>query len=245
MVLAAALYGCAEDATQPEEVPELEETFMSAHYTYHLARGDAVDTTWQELYHAWLIPALELQAQGRLDYFKYRNRAHITAITGRATNGFAEPGTTRFHTIWPIDNHEVVHTLVILQIGHPPALFNEGVAVAHQANPQAGIFAPRWNGQDLHAWARQFDLTGQLPPLSAILTSPDFFRFDTNLTYPMAGSFVRYLLDTHGLARFKDFLHNARFDAAAAQTEAAFLAAYGESVSSVWLDWRTWLVASN
>ena len=85
----------------------------------------------------------------------YRDRAHLRALTGRYTNGFAEPGTTRFHTIWQIDNHEGVHTLVILQIGHPPALFNEGVAVAHQTEPAQSILTPRWNGTDLHVLARQ------------------------------------------------------------------------------------------
>ena len=44
----------------------------------------------------------------------------MQALTGRSTNGFAEPGTTRFHTIWPTDNHEVVHTIVILHLGFPP-----------------------------------------------------------------------------------------------------------------------------
>ncbi|MGH7468730.1 MAG: hypothetical protein ACRENP_12300 [Longimicrobiales bacterium] len=234
------LVPACDDATTPGSDP-LSQTLTSAHYVYHLAQGDAVDTTWQERYLAWLMPALDLQFNSRLDYFKYRNRSHITALTGRATNGYAEPGTTRFHTIWPTDNHEAVHALVILLMGHPPALFNEGVAVAHQTLPPSGILTPRWSGQDVHVLARQFDATGRLPSLDQLVASTSFFQFDTNVTYPMAGSFVRYLIDTHGLATFKVFLRNSRFDAAPTQTESAFQTAYGRSISAVWTEWRSWL----
>jgi hypothetical protein len=229
------------DTSGPDSADALSQTQLSTHYTYHFARGDAVDTTWQERYHAWLLPALELQFAGRLDYYKYRNRAHITKVTGQATNGFAEPGTTRFHTIWPVDNHEAVHTLVIMQMGHPPALFNEGVAVAHQTLPSSGILTPRWSGQDVHVLARQFDAAGRLPALNQLVSSVGFFQFDTNVTYPMAGSFVRYLIDTHGLATFKTFLRNTTFRAAPAHTEAAFQSAYGRSIATAWTAWRSWL----
>jgi hypothetical protein len=217
----------------------LSETVTTEHYVFHRADGDAVNTTWQESYYDWLVSALALQPTGRLDYYKYRDRAHLRAVTGRITNGFAEPGTTRFHTIWPIDNHEGVHTLVILYMGHPPALFNEGVAVAHQTDPQAGTFSPRWNGQDLHTLAHQFDQSGQLPSLASLVRSTDFFSHDPNLTYPVAGSFVRYLLDTYGLAAFKTFLAGATFEDAPTVTEARFQAAYNRSLATAWMNWRS------
>ena len=242
LLLLVVLYACS-GPTEPNT--ELVETRTSAHYVFHFVPGDAIDTTWQERYYEWLVPTLELQPTVRLDYFKYRNRAHLKAVTGRTTNGFAEPGTTRFHTIWPTDNHEGVHTLVILYLGHPPALFNEGVAVAHQTDPGAGILTPRWNGQDLHVLARQLDVAGRLPAISALLQSTDFFRYDTEITYPMAGSFVRYLLDTYGLAPFKAFLRGAVFDAERSVTEARFQAAYGRSVAAAWAEWRSWLQGRN
>jgi hypothetical protein len=132
-----------------------------------------------------------------------------------------------------------VHTLVVLQIGHPPALFNEGVAVAHHMDPARGVLTPRWNGTDLDTLARMYDATGRLPALSAVLTSSDFFRFDDTITYPCAGSFVRYLIDTHGLRAFKAYVASATFADAAGTTETRFVAAYGRSLASVWEEWRT------
>jgi hypothetical protein len=240
LLAAPALLACGDSATRPSSsAPALTEITTSAHYVIHAAPGDSVDTAWQDAYYEWLLPALELQPSPRLEYYKYRDRAHLAALTGRNTNGFAEPGTTRFHTIWNIDNHEGVHTLVVLQIGHPPALFNEGVAVAHHMDPARGQLRPRWSGTDLDALARMYDASGRLPALSSLLTSTDFFRFDDTITYPCAGSFVRYLIDTHGLRPFKAYVASATFADAAGTTEARFMAAYGRSLASVWEEWRT------
>ena len=56
-----------------------------------------------------------------------------------------------------------MHTVVLLHMGHPPSLFTEGIAVAHQVDPPRGLLTPRWNDQDLHALARGYDLAGRLP----------------------------------------------------------------------------------
>jgi hypothetical protein len=218
--------------------PALTQVASSAHFVVRAAPGDSVDTAWQEQYFEWLATALELGPAPPLEYHKYRDRAHLKALTGKETNGFAEPGTPRFHTIWPIDNHECVHTVVILQIGHPPPLFNEGVAVAHQTDPSRGIHYPRWNGTDVHVLAGNFDAAGRLPPLSSLLSSTGFFDFDTEVTYPSAGSFVRYLIDTHGLATFKTYARSATFNDSAATTQSRFQTAYGRSLASVWEEWR-------
>ena len=239
LILALTNAACASSPAGPSAAhPALTQVSTTAHYIVRTAPGDSVDTVWQEQYYDWVVGALELQPSPLLEYHKYRDRAHLKALTGKETNGFAEPRTTKFHTIWPTDNHEGVHTLVLLQIGHPPALFNEGVAVAHHMDPARSVFTARWNGTDVHALARQFDAAGQLPALTAILGSTGFFSFDPNVTYPCAGSFVRYLLDTYGLAKFKTYVRSATFDDSPGTTTSRFLSAYGRTVESVWDEWR-------
>lgn len=241
--IAAAIVcaACGSSTEPPPTEPPPPLTAQTDHYTFHFAEGDLPDTAWQERYYSWMLTALDVQVTERLDYFKYRNREHLLTATGRVTNGFAEPGTTRFHTIWPRDNHEGVHTVVILRIGHPPALFNEGIAVAHHMDPVAGVLTPRWNGQDLHVLARQFDAAGTLPPLGSLLRSQDFFGFNTEITYPASGSFVRYLIDTHGIATLKQVIGPATFNDDAATTRARFQSAYGRSLDQAWEEWRGWL----
>jgi hypothetical protein len=239
LVLSTTLAACDGNPAGPTESnTALSQITTTAHYVIHSAPGDSVDTVWQDAFHEWLVPALQLQPSPPLDYHKYRDRAHLAALTGRSTNGFAEPGTTRFHTIWPTDNHESVHTIVILQMGFPPALFTEGVAVAHSTDPVRGILTPRWSGTDVHVLARGYDATGRLPAVSSLLRSSEFFNFDMNMTYPSAGSFVRYLIDTYGLAPLKAYFASSTFEDAAAVTESKFLAAYGRPVATLWDEWR-------
>jgi hypothetical protein len=234
------LAGCDSPAA-PRADDALTVRTESAHYVYYSAPGDGVDVAWQEGYYDWVTAALQIEPGGKLEYRKYRDRAHLERVTGRSTNGFAEPGTPRFHTIWPRDNHEMVHVLVILGLGHPPALFNEGVAVAHQMIPAEGVFYAQWNRRNVHQIAAEFIAAGRLPPLAQLLESRDFFRFDQEMTYPVAGSFVRFLIDRYGLAPFKSYLHGRSFDDGAAQTRAAFEAAYGRTLDTAWAEWRAFV----
>ena len=226
--------GCSDSPSGPSASnPALTETTTSVHYTIHSAPGDTVDTARQDAYYEWFQTALQLQPSPRLDYYS-ADRGHLKALTGRDTNGFADAGTTRFHTIWPTDNHEGVHTVVILQIGHPPPLFTEGIAVAHQTNPPQGILRPRWNGIDLHERARRYDAAGRLPRCGRSTREAGTSSiFDVNVTYPCAGSFVLYLIDSQGLAPLKRYSASATSDDAASTTESRFLAAYGRPLTAV------------
>ena len=60
----------------------------------------------------------------RITYYKYRDRSHMSSVTGQVTNGWADPPAFAIHTIWPWDNHEVVHVMTAL-IGRQPDFFNE------------------------------------------------------------------------------------------------------------------------
>ena len=234
--------GCSDPAAI---VSDLTQTQTTDHYIFHMAEGDSVDTVWQESYYGWITAELGIDSSPQLEYFKYRSRAHLAALTGRETNGFAEPGTVRFHTIWPLDNHEGVHTLVILHFGHAPALFNEGVAVAHQVNPASGDLEARWSGKSVHELARGFLEQGTLPALEALIESSGFFSHDEGVTYPGSGSFVRHLLDRYGVESLRDLLSGATFGDSAAVTRERFAAAYGLSLEDAWTSWQEWLETGN
>jgi hypothetical protein len=214
----------------------------SQHLVYFSSPGDQVDTAWMESYWDFLTGQLG-ESSRKLEYYKYRDRAHITRVTGRATNGFAEPGTPRFHSIWPIDNHEIVHALVILEIGHPTALFNEGVAVAHQMLPAQGVFYAQWNGVNVHIIAARERAAGHIPAVAAVLESPAFFARGEALMYPLAGSFVRWLIDTHGLATFRGVLESAAFGDPAFITATRFSRAYGFPIEQAWSQWQLFLAS--
>lgn len=165
--IAAALVvslGCSGSPTSPSATasgPSLPIIGESANYVFRASPGDTVDAAWQETYHAWAIAALGVSSTRRITYNKYTSRAHMQSVTGVGnTNAYADRASFALHTLWPTDNHEVIH-LFTSGWGDPVALVNEGTAVAFQIDPLRDL-TPRWSGTPLHELARQFRQQGRL-----------------------------------------------------------------------------------
>jgi hypothetical protein len=221
--------------------PALSVREETASYSFRYAPGDRVDAAWQEAYNSWVIAALDIAPPRRVIYNKYFSRTHMGDLTGDYnTNGFADSSSFTIHTLWALDNHEVVHVYSAL-FGTPPALFNEGIAVAHQTDPVRGDLTPRWSGLALHDWARRFRRQGTLLQLGNLLASSDFRRFDPNVTYPQSGSFVLYLLDHYGLERLKGFFRDSNPLEPPASVRRRFESFYGLSIDAAERDWWSFI----
>jgi len=241
LLVSWGLSGCGDAAAGPAApdpgAEELTVRVEGARGVYRMAPGDSVDVPFQEAYYAWLQERLGVPATRPFEYFKYRSRAHMRAVTGRETNGWAERGGYRLHSIWPIDNHEAVHALISGELGLAPPLLNEGAAVAHQTFPHWGIFEARWSGTPLDELAARYRREGRIPALGDLLRGPDFFRHDTGLTYPMAGSFVKSVIERHGYADLRAFFRASAFEDAPDRFRANFRDAFGEELDEAWEVW--------
>lgn len=230
--------GTPTGPTAASPLPLLRETATMRVYA---EPGDEVDTDWQERYNAWALAQLGLQPPRKVEYRKYASRDVMGRYTGSYnTNGYAEPAEWRFHTIWPRDNHEIVHVYTA-PFGRPSDFFNEGIAVAFQTDPVAGLLAARFNGQDVHEACRGYLSAGQLPlPLASVVTTTPFRNIqDQVLSYRYAGSFVRFLIERHGMAAVIEFFRQAggRDESVAAirtRTEAVFGRSL-EDLETAWL----------
>jgi hypothetical protein len=237
-VLTCLVVGCGSGSpTSPSPASLLTETIDRPGISFHFAAGDSVKADWQEQYDAWVTAAIEVSPSRTITYNKYRDRAHMGQVIGVSnTNGFAEPSTFTVHTIWSIDNHEVVH-LYSSTFGSPVALFNEGFAVAHQMNPPSNDFVAKWSGTPVHDLARQFRSAGRLIALDSLVETSGFRNGDPNVTYPESGSFMRFLIDTYGLDRVK------RLFAAGTPTDSrdvsgrAFSSVYGMTLADAERAW--------
>ena len=228
--------GSPGSPTSPSSTQSLPVFAETEHYVYRAAAGDTIDTAWQERYHAWATAALDV-APGRITYHKYQSRTHMQQVVGVGnTNAYADRNAFAIHTIWRIDNHEVVH-LFTSTWGSPVALINEGMAVAYQIDPGRDLVA-RWSGTPLHTLARQFRSEGRLVPLSRIIETAGWRTQDSNITYPQAGSFVRWLIDTYGLDRMRLLYgRSAGTNEAATGVRAAFAAVYRVSLDEAEQAW--------
>jgi hypothetical protein len=215
----------------------------SASFRYHYASGDSVDSTWQEAYHAWATARLGVHVSQKIEYFKYRSRQDMGDHTGRYnTNGFAEPSRFEIHTLWPTDNHEVVHIYTAL-VGRPPDFFNEGIAVAFQTNPPQANFESVFNGQSVHDACRQYLQFGTLVlPVDRLVTTNDFRAIsDDVLSYREAGSFMRFVIDAYGTERVLDFFRASTRDDSLTTIKQRFATSIGVSLDVAETAWKTML----
>lgn len=236
VVVAGACGGSSP--TSPSSDP-LSEQLVTDHYVFHYAPGDSVDSAWQEAFHQWAVAELGVTPP-RITYNKYRDRAHMSALTGHNSNGFAELPLNTLHTISRREAHEAVHVMVA-SWGYPVALLVEGLAVAYVTNPPAGDFVPKWSGTPIHDAARQFRASGQLIPLASITETAAFRTRNELITYPESGSFVRFLIDRDGIDAMRRLFGSMPGEAPLATVRAAFENVYGYSLDEAEARWLKFL----
>lgn len=245
LVLATALTGACGDrhptgptATSP--LPFVRETATMR--IYH-ELGDTVNVEWQEAFNAWALERLGVQPPQKVEYRKYFSREAMGRYTGDYnTNGYAEPASWRLHTIWPQDNHEIVH-LYTAMVGRPSDFFNEGIAVAFQVDPSRGVFTASFNGVDVHDGCRAYLRSNQLPlPVANYVTSTAFRGLaDQVLSYRYAGSFVRFLIERYGLPAVLQFFRPGTRDESQTAIRARLQEVFGRSLDDLEADWLGFL----
>lgn len=242
-----ALWVCACDSGSPTEpdprdiLNELSAQTETEHIVFHFSPGDHVDAERQEAHYRWAAGRLGIALPRKLEYFKYRDRGQIQRLTGRAANGWADPGAFAVHSILPFHAHEAVHVYSSL-VGRPSDFFNEGIAVALDTDPMAGDYDPTYDGvTPVHLWARDELRGGGLLPLHLVVTTGDFRAVDEFTGYQEAGSFVLYLEQTYGLDLLLAYFGGARRDDSLERIRSDFSATYGFSLEEADRRWREFL----
>lgn len=114
-----------------------------------------------------------------------------------------------YATMAPLD-HELVHALA-LRFGLPPSFFIEGLAVAYQAPP----------------YTTHIDPATAADVLAAFETHE--FGFLPAELYPLAGAFVAFVIERHGIAKFLAVYSQLRFLDGRGRVSRVFSAVFGES----------------
>lgn len=232
--------GCNSSPTAPSASASLPLVTESATMRVYYEAGDTVEVDRQEAFNAWAAGRLGVMAPQKVEYRKYRSREAMARFTGNGTtNGFAEPSLWRLHTIWPFDNHEIVHVYSEI-VGRPSDFLNEGLAVSFQTDPAAGHFTVLFNGLPAHDACRAYLRAGTLPlPISRYVTSSGFRSIqDTTLSYRMAGSFVLHLTERFGLPAVLQAFATRNRDESLEAIRARLLSVFGlslEQLESGWL----------
>jgi hypothetical protein len=213
----------------------------SAHYVFHHVAGDTVDAARQEAFHEWVVPELGVTLDRPIDFFKYLDRAHMLRLTGRETNGWAEPSANAVHSIFGWNAHEAVHVLTA-PLGRPSDFWNEGIAVALSFDPLGGRFHSLWSNVPVHTIARQAKAGGTIVRPTQVIETAAFRALPDAVSYPHSGSFVGFLIDRYGQARLNGFFrHAAGREESAAVMRDRVQATWGLTIEQLEAAWIAWL----
>jgi len=147
-------------------------------------------------------------APGVIDVFFYPDAASKQRWMGAHRVDMAKPWLRQVHMVLPdlgasVLTHELAHVFaarfapapfgVPLRGGLvPDAVLIEGLAVAAEW--------PHADGLDPHQWSRAMREVGLAPPLQTLFSTSGFFGQSSERAYTLAGSFLRWLLETRGMA---------------------------------------------
>lgn len=177
--------------------------------------GEQLDARYEDI-----VKRLGVEYADRITVYLYRDNEQGKILAGRDLD-FANPEGRAVHQRPnSTPSHEIVHCIA-LKMGHSQTgLFGEGIAVWLDGQPF----------EHHHKVATELLAKGELPAMKALLGA---FR-DQPQGYPAAGSFCGWLLDTHGILKFKRLYTQTEPDASSTSV-------LGKSWDEIDADWRAFL----
>lgn len=139
------------------------------------------------------------------DIFIVASRGRMKQLIGEETNGVAYPDKKIVCLIFNeklngSSSHELMHVMAgnVWGLKFKPWI-NEGFAIYSDDN---------WHGYRLHDLNKYFLLNKKLIPIEKLVA--DFKSGADTISYPQAGSFVKYLYEEYGVEKVKDLWKSGR-----------------------------------
>jgi hypothetical protein len=186
----------------------------TSNFAFFSRSAAQVDVRRPEAQLARVEAALGQRLSAPVDYYIYERPEDIAATTGRYAGGLTFPELGQIHSTSASQDHEIVH-VVAFQLGNPGPFFQEGLAVALGDHG-------KWQGQSVDRVAAKIAPGTTLETLIA-----HFDNAAPKSGYAVAGSFVSFLIKTHGLPQVSHFFRACQGERT---TSAAFLAIFGETL---------------
>jgi hypothetical protein len=155
----------------------------------------------------------KLEAKNRrvIEYFFYPSKRIKKKLMGDEGNGNAiwseikkekkiwKPKKFEVHALYNkktqcVGAHEDTH-LLSSYLGVAIFLFCEGLSE---------FMSEKWQGKDLDFWAKKYLDENKLYSIKFLVDNKNWDNVDDLIVYPQAGSFVRFLIESYGIKKFKD-----------------------------------------
>lgn len=174
-------------------------TDSTAHFIYHLQKPSYSDSNkaWikkrSELAYRSVLDLLGLKGyEGTFHLFVIQSGLEMKKLVGHRGNGSAFPKSNTLAVVVnrrvnALTNHELTHIVAYQTLGPTETWLDEGLAVYSDGN---------WWGNDLHALTKYLAEKDQMPSISELTLH--FRDLNELVSYPVAGSFVRFLIEKYG-----------------------------------------------
>ena len=218
----------------------------SDHFVVYFHRGTLAERELREIVreregaYAEVVRVLGVEPPHKVRLFLFPSPREKTFYTGHIGAGAAW-GLTMMEVyneeIKVEPHHELTHIIASLVNPSPPALLSEGLAVS---------VAPYWNGRHVDEWVRLYEERGELIPLTTLLAFTEIGPPDTapDVSYPEAGSFVRFLVERFGARKFRELYRRARNGEEFLEyNKELFARTYGRSLEQLEEEWLRSLAA--
>jgi hypothetical protein len=195
----------------------------TTHFVFYSRNGEPIDVHEVERSLRKVQRLLGQELPGPAEYYRYGTPQEVAANLGEYATGVTLGSLRQIHTVRrECHFHEIVH-LVAAQLGDPGPFFQEGLAVA--------LSGSSWHGRTLSrarlpaGWRRQTisSLAGRFVTLSP------------EAAYPVAGSFVAFLIKAYGVPRVAAFFRAS--GTAGEPRDAVFRATFGVGLDEAGAAW--------
>jgi tetratricopeptide (TPR) repeat protein len=232
-----ALYGLSDRLGLSSSLSSIEKSLGGRTETDHfiisypdsLLKGLRLEQIVQlhEFYYDQLVKVLRVQPDRKIHTFLYASQEQKGRLIGASGTDFAKPWLSQLHVnLSDVDGalkHELVHVLAadfgfpILRVGVNSGLI-EGLAVA--------VDRVQYE-EPVHRLAAMVFAGGTAPDVSSLFSLSGFMKAAPGVSYTLAGSFCRYLIDRYGMRRFKLLYRTGEFEII-----------YGSPISTLLQEWR-------
>ena len=199
----------------------------------------------QESAHRKILKSLKLRNRRKIKYYLYPSEEIKERLMGDSGNGNAiwieikkekenwKSKKIEVHCIYSnkvkcIGEHEDTH-LLSLPLGVATFLFSEG---------SAEFMSEKWDQKDIDFWAKKYLKRDKLYSLEFLIDNKNWNKINEAIVYPQAGSFIRYLVKTYGLEKFKEVYKNLSRNKTAKQNVKIIEKVYFKSMKELEENWK-------
>lgn len=169
--------------------------------------------------------------------YLYPSRQVQHRLFGSRGTFVARPWTHEMHLRWdgPGDTalaHELAHLFTAPFGGGPLRLATQDGVLVHLGLVEGIAMAADWppSDQDPHTTAAALRALGKAPDARRLFDPDGFWTQPGGKAYTVMGSFVRWLVDTHGIAAFKEVYRRGHWEEV-----------YGRSTDQLIGEWEAWV----